>query len=111
MKSKHDALPANQNQEKQDFRAKRLKGAISRNQFTQLPILNPPMTEQAVVPPPHVWNRIEKILDTQDRAKSVTNATNKCDVVHAPINGVSKSRALFVTTFGLSVVCLFFVLF
>lgn len=29
----------------------------------------PPMTEQFVAPPPHIWARIEKVLDEQDQTK------------------------------------------
>lgn len=31
------------------------------------------MTGQLTIPPPHVWDRIEKILDEQDEAKKQTN--------------------------------------
>lgn len=30
------------------------------------------MTGQSAVPPPYVWDRIEKILDEQDKAKKQT---------------------------------------
>lgn len=30
------------------------------------------MTKQLTIPPPHVWDRIEKILDEQDLAKKQT---------------------------------------
>lgn len=30
------------------------------------------MTEQLVIPPPYMWDRIEKILDEQDLAKKHT---------------------------------------
>ena len=31
------------------------------------------MTRQLTIPPPHVWERIEKILDEQDKAKKDTD--------------------------------------
>lgn len=31
------------------------------------------MTRQQVKPPPHVWERIEKVLDEQDLARKHTN--------------------------------------
>lgn len=31
------------------------------------------MTRQLTIPPPHVWDRIEKILDEQDQARKDTD--------------------------------------
>jgi hypothetical protein len=43
--------------------------------FVDPPISNPPMNEQTVVPPPHVWSKIERILDEQEKTKAILAAS------------------------------------
>jgi hypothetical protein len=45
------------------------KDVFSETNFSNHYIINPSMTEQYVVPPARVWQKIEKALDEQDRKK------------------------------------------
>jgi len=45
------------------------EGVIPEPDFSHPYIVNPPMTEQFVVPPSRVWEKIEKILDEQDKRR------------------------------------------
>jgi hypothetical protein len=45
------------------------KTPASESEFLHPITINPPMTEQLVAPPSRVWDRIEKILDEQDKKK------------------------------------------
>ncbi len=39
-----------------------------------LKAVNPAMTDQLIIPPAHIWNKIEEILDEQDKRRK--NAIN-----------------------------------
>jgi hypothetical protein len=45
------------------------KTPASESDFLHPITVNPPMTEQLVVPPSRVWEKIEKVLDEQDKKK------------------------------------------
>jgi len=63
----------------------------SNDYFVYPPISNPPMNEQSVVPPPHIWSRIEKILDTQEQKKSLAESpANRYFPLMLPIDKLPK---------------------
>ena len=39
----------------------------TRNQIVDPPIFNLPMNDEFVIPPAHLWSRIENVLDEQDK--------------------------------------------
>jgi hypothetical protein len=48
---------------------KKAKSRTFESEFLHPITSNLPMTEQLVAPPPRVWEKIEKVLDEQDRKK------------------------------------------
>lgn len=89
----------------QRFRNKKAN-CETKNQITQATISNPPMTEQIVVPPSRVWNKIESILNQQDQAKASINAATVFSISTA-IKAGKKKHPLYFTTFGISVLLCF----
>jgi hypothetical protein len=64
------------------------QGVLLKTNFSNRYPTTPQMTPNLVAPPPHVWERIEKILDEQDRKKN----RNPC---LAPVKTASKSNNRF----------------
>jgi hypothetical protein len=55
-------------------KAKRTKKVPVENPITESSN-NPPMIEQTITPPAHIWSKIERILDKQDQLKAACNPT------------------------------------
>ena len=91
------------------FRNKTVKTEFSKNQINQVSISHPPMTEQLVVPPSRVWNKIESILDKQEQAKASANVATVFTLATA-IKAGKKKHPMYFTTFGLAVLLCFFLI-
>jgi hypothetical protein len=49
------------------------KDVFSITDSSNLYVTNSPMSEQIVIPPAHVWEKIERVLNEQDRTESSLN--------------------------------------
>jgi hypothetical protein len=76
MKRKHTALKFH----KGKSAVQSGSGEESKTIFVDPPISNPPMNEQSIVPPAHVWSKIEMILEQQEQAKAIDETINRLQV-------------------------------
>ncbi len=90
-------------------RTKRAKNELNANQISQASITNPPMTEQIVVPPSHIWNKIENILNQQDQAKALANTATVLTLAN-DLKAGKKKHPMYFTTFGITILlCIVFI--
>jgi hypothetical protein len=67
--------------------------------FVDPPISNPPMNEQPIVPPPHVWSKIERILEEQEKTKAATESLKR---PHVPAALPAEKLSMMFTSFGVT---------
>ena len=71
----------------------------------------PTMTDKFVAPPPHVWARIEKILDEQDKAKTFIPPAKAVTYSLGEPPQKKKLRAVYTVLGATFAVCFFKFLF